>query len=102
EAVRSAEAAAGTILSTLVPGREVETEPRTSVISETLCRGCRTCMDVCGFGAISFDSERNVCTVNGVLCKGCGNCAAACPSGAVRSMHFTPDQLRYQMTGALR
>jgi heterodisulfide reductase subunit A-like polyferredoxin len=102
ETVRSAEAVAGTILSTLVPGREVETEPRTSVISETLCRGCRTCMDVCGFGAISFNSDKNICTVNGVLCKGCGNCAAACPSGAVRSMHFTPDQLRYQMTGALR
>lgn len=101
-AVQRAEAAAGAVLATLVPGREVETEPRTSVISETLCRGCRTCMDVCGFGAISFNAERMVCAVNGVLCKGCGNCAAACPSGAVRAMHFTPDQIRYQISGALR
>ncbi|OPL18204.1 MAG: hypothetical protein AVO35_06785 [Candidatus Aegiribacteria sp. MLS_C] len=102
DSVRSAEAVAGGILSALVPGREVMTEPRRSVINETLCRGCRQCMDVCGFGAISFDEERFVCTVNGVLCKGCGNCAAACPSGAIRSLHFTPEQIRSQVEGALR
>ena len=102
DAVSRSEAVAGTILSSLIPGREVETEPRTSVISETLCRGCRTCLEVCGYGAISFDEERLVCTVNSVLCKGCGNCAAACPSGAIKAQHFTPDQIRYQMAGLLR
>lgn len=100
--VSQSEAVAGTILSSLVPGKEVETEPRTSVISETLCRGCMTCMEVCGFGAISFDDEKLVCHVNSVLCKGCGNCAGACPSGAIRAQHFTPDQIRYQMAGMLR
>ncbi|MCD4776156.1 MAG: 4Fe-4S binding protein [Candidatus Aegiribacteria sp.] len=102
EAISQSEAVAGTILSSLVPGREVETEPRTSVISETLCRGCMTCMEVCGFGAISFDEEKLVCSVNSVLCKGCGNCAGACPSGAIRAQHFTPDQISYQMAGVLR
>lgn len=102
EAISRSEAVAGTILSSLIPGREVETEPRTSVISETLCRGCQTCLEVCGYGAIFFDDERLVCTVNSVLCKGCGNCAAACPSGAIKAQHFTPDQIRYQMAGLLR
>ncbi len=102
EAVSQAEAVAGTILSTLIPGREVETEPRTSVISETLCRGCRTCLAVCGYGAISYNEETLVCAVNSVLCKGCGSCAAACPSGAIRAQHFLPDQIHYQMTGLLR
>jgi len=102
EAVSRSEAVAGTILSSLIPGREVETEPRTSVISETLCRGCKTCLEVCGYGAVSFDEERLFCTVNSVLCKGCGNCAAACPSGAIKAQHFTPDQIRYQMAGLLR
>lgn len=102
ETISQSEAVAGTILSSLVPGRKVETEPRTSVISETLCRGCMTCMEVCGFGAISFDEEKLVCSVNSVLCKGCGNCAGACPSGAIKAQHFTPDQIRYQMAGVLR
>jgi heterodisulfide reductase subunit A-like polyferredoxin len=99
--ILSAGAAAGMILSTLVPGREMETEPRTSVISETLCAGCRTCMIVCGYAAISYDGERRICRVNGILCKGCGNCAAACPSGAIRSRHYMPDQLRRQVAGVL-
>ena len=102
EAVSSSEAVAGNILSTLVPGREVETEPRTSVISATLCRGCQTCMEVCGYGAVSWNEELRICSVNSVLCKGCGNCAAACPSGAIRARHFAPDQIRYELTGVLR
>ncbi|MEN8208277.1 MAG: 4Fe-4S binding protein [Candidatus Fermentibacteria bacterium] len=102
DTVSRSEAVAGTILSSLIPGREVETEPRTSVISETLCRGCRTCLEVCGYGAISFNEETLVCIVNSILCKGCGNCAAACPSGAIKAQHFTPDQIRYQMAGLLR
>lgn len=102
EGTARSEAVAGTILSTLIPGREVETEARTSVISETLCRGCRMCMEVCGYGAISYSEEKMVCQVNGILCKGCGNCAAACPSGAIRAQHFTPDQLRYQLSGVLK
>lgn len=102
EAVSSSEAVVGNILSALVPGREVETEPRTSVISATLCRGCQTCMEVCGYGAISYSRELRICSVNSVLCKGCGNCAAACPSGAVRARHFAPDQIRYELTGVLR
>ncbi len=101
ESVARAEAAAGTVLSDLVPGRLLQTEPRTSFISPSLCRGCRTCLEVCGYGAISYDDSRRICTVNSVLCRGCGNCAAACPSGAIRSKHFTPDQLAAQVSGVL-
>ncbi len=99
--IAQSEAVAGMILSSLIPGKEVETEPKTSVISETLCRGCQTCLEVCGYGAVSFDEEKLICFVNSVLCKGCGNCAAACPSGAIKAQHFTPDQIRYQLTGLL-
>lgn len=102
EGIARSEAVAGTILSVLIPGRELLTEPRTSIISTTLCRGCRTCMQVCGYGAISFSEETLTCSVNSVLCKGCGNCAAACPSGAIKSLHFTPDQIGYELTGLLR
>ncbi len=101
DAVRQADAAAGTILSALVPGRMVETEPCTSVIAESLCRGCRTCLEACAYGAITWSQEKRLCSVNQILCRGCGSCAASCPSGAARANHFTSGQLRRQVVGVL-
>ncbi len=101
DAVLQADAAAGTILSVLVPGRMVQTEPCTSVITESLCKGCKTCLEVCTYGAISYIPEKRVCYVNQVLCRGCGGCAASCPSGAARARHFTSGQLRRQVVGVL-
>ena len=101
DALIQADAVAGTILSVLVPGRKVSTEPCVSVIPPSLCRGCRTCMEICVYGAISWSEEERVCSVNTVLCRGCGGCAAACPSGAPRASHFTSGQLRRQVVGVL-
>ncbi len=95
--VTQAEAVAGKILSSLIPGRVLETEAKTSRISEALCRGCRTCLTVCTYSAITFDHLKGVCVVNEVLCKGCGNCAAACPSGAAQVRHFTHRQLAREL-----
>ena len=88
---------AGKILSSLIPGRVLETEAKTSRISEALCRGCRTCLTVCAYSAITHDHLKGVCVVNEVLCKGCGNCAAACPSGAAQVRHFTHRQLAREL-----
>ena len=100
ESIVQAEAAAGKILSALVPGRKLELEVRVSEISETFCTGCKTCIDVCPYGAITFDEGRQISVVNEVLCHGCGNCAAACPSGAAKLKHFTFPQI-YQEVEAL-
>jgi len=100
ESIVQAEAAAGKILSVLVPGRKLQLEVRTSEISETFCTGCKTCIDVCPYGAITFDEGKRISVVNEVLCHGCGNCAAACPSGAAKLKHFTFSQL-YQEVEAL-
>lgn len=102
DSITQAEAVAGRILSSLVPGRKLETEAKTSVISESLCRGCKTCLEVCTYKAISFDELRHVCVVNEVLCKGCGNCAAACPSGAAQVKHYTRRQLAREVAEVLR
>ena len=102
DAVSQSEAVAGKILSSLVPGRKLETEARTSKISESLCTGCRTCLTVCCYSAIEYDESRGICTVNEVLCKGCGNCAAACPSGAATHQQFTPIQIHREMMEVLR
>jgi heterodisulfide reductase subunit A len=102
ESIVQSEAAAGKILSALVPGRKLELEVRVSEISESFCTGCGTCVDVCPYSAITLDEERKVSVVNEVLCHGCGNCAAACPSGAARLKHFTFPQIYQELKEVLR
>jgi heterodisulfide reductase subunit A len=102
ESIVQSEAAAGKILSALVPGRKLELEVRVSEISASFCTGCKTCLDVCPYGAITFDETRRISVVNEVLCHGCGNCAAACPSGAAKLRHFTFPQLYQELKEVLR
>lgn len=96
------DAAAGKILSSLIPGRKIEPEVKTSHISESLCIGCRTCLSVCSYGAITFDETKKVSVVNEVICRGCGNCVAACPSGAASIKHFKFRQLYQELREAVR
>jgi len=102
ESIVQSEAVAGKILSALVPGRKLELEVRVSEISENFCTGCKTCIDVCPYGAITFDEMRRISVVNEVLCHGCGNCAAACPSGAAKLKHFTFPQIYQELKEVLR
>ena len=102
ESIVQAQAVAGSVLSSLVPGRKLEPEVKTSEISEALCIGCQTCLTVCSYGAISFDEAKRVSMVNEVLCRGCGNCVGSCPSGAVSLKHFTTTQLHQEVVEALR
>jgi heterodisulfide reductase subunit A len=102
ESIVQSEAAAGKILSALVPGRKLELETRVSEIAASFCTGCKTCLDVCPYGAITFDEDRRISVVNEVLCHGCGNCAAACPSGAARLKHFTFPQIYQELKEVLR
>ena len=69
-------------------------------IDANLCSGCGGCLDVCPFGAISFNAKANAAEVNPALCKGCGACAAACPSEAPVLMGFTNGQLYAQIKTA--
>lgn len=80
----------------------MEIEAKTCHIQEALCQGCRTCVQVCPFGAIDFDERRRVAKVNEAICRGCGNCAAACPSGAAVVKHFTYDQIYQEIAEAVK
>jgi len=102
ESIVQSEAVAGKILSSLIPGRKLELEVRVSEISENFCTGCKTCIDVCPYSAISFDEMKRISVVNEVLCHGCGNCAAACPSGAAKLKHFTFPQIYQELKEVLR
>lgn len=102
ESILQAKAAAGRILSALIPGRKLPIEAKVSEISDSLCMGCGICVQVCAYGAVSIDERKHISVVNEVLCRGCGNCAASCPSGAASHRHFTNQQLYYEAREILR
>jgi len=97
ESIVQSEAAAGRILSSLVPGRKLELEVTVAEISETLCSGCTICIALCPYSAITFDQEKKISVINEVLCHGCGTCVAACPSGAATAKNFTSDQIYQEL-----
>lgn len=100
DSIAQARAAAARILATISQG-EVEVEVTTASVNEELCCGCQFCIQVCPYGAVSFDAEKGVSVVNEVLCKGCGTCGSTCPSGAIRSRHFTDQQIMSQIEGLM-
>jgi ferredoxin len=48
------------------------------------CGGCRQCMRVCQFGAISYSASLRKAVIDQRGCYGCGICRAVCPKGAIR------------------
>ena len=100
DTVAQASAAAARALAMVSKGK-VEIEAATAVVDEELCSGCKTCISLCPYNAISFDEEKKVSVINEVLCKGCGTCGAACPSGAIISRHFTTEQVMAELEGVL-
>jgi heterodisulfide reductase subunit A len=100
DTVAQASAAAAEALAMISRGR-VEIEAATAVIDERICSGCRACLEVCPYSAISFDEEKKVCWVNQALCKACGACNAACFSDAISLQHYTNEQIVAEMEGAL-
>jgi heterodisulfide reductase subunit A len=72
-------------------------------VDEELCSGCRVCIPMCPYSAISFISHNGtgVARVNEALCKGCGTCVAACPAGAITARHFTDQQIVAEIEGLL-
>jgi heterodisulfide reductase subunit A len=102
DTIIQAEAVTGKILSSLIPGKKIEPEVKVSSISESFCIGCKTCLDVCSYGVITFDESKKVSVVNEVICRGCGNCVAACPSGAITLKHFTFNQIYQELKEAIQ
>jgi heterodisulfide reductase subunit A len=69
-------------------------------INPDTCVGCKSCMSMCPYQAITYNTEKRICEVNEILCKGCGNCAATCPSHSALLRGFRPDQLLAQIGAA--
>ncbi|MFQ6083228.1 MAG: 4Fe-4S binding protein [Candidatus Aminicenantia bacterium] len=98
DSVAQGAGAAGGVLSL---GDTFTIEPIYGVIDEELCSGCKLCIGICPYDAITFDKEKKISQIQETLCKGCGACVATCPSGASRQNGFKDEQIFAEIAGAL-
>jgi len=98
DSVAQGAGAAGAVMSL---GEVFEMEPITAEINEELCSGCRVCIAVCPYDAISFNEEKEISQVEEMLCKGCGACVAACPSSASTQKGFKDIQIVHEIEGIM-
>jgi heterodisulfide reductase subunit A len=92
DTVAQAGAAAAEALAVIDKGF-VEMEPNTAHIVEEECSGCKSCVPLCPYNAISFIEEKKKAEINEALCKGCGTCVASCPSGSIIQNLFEDQQI---------
>ena len=100
DTVAQAGAAAAEALA-LIDAGFIETEPNTAYADEESCCGCKTCIPMCPYSAITFDAEKRRAMVNPILCKGCGTCVGACPSGAMQQNLFEDEEIFEEIKGVL-
>jgi heterodisulfide reductase subunit A2 len=100
DCVAQAGAAAAEALS-LIDAQYVELEPYTAKVLEDVCCGCKSCVPVCPYQAISFAADEKKARVNEVLCKGCGTCVATCPSGSITQNFFEDEEIFQELEGLL-
>ena len=53
-------------------------------VDPDLCNGCRQCMRLCQFGAISYSVSNKKVTTDQRQCYGCGICRSVCQKKAIR------------------
>jgi ferredoxin len=53
-------------------------------VNPDLCEGCRQCMRVCQFGAISYSPSDEKARIDAKWCYGCGVCRALCKKDAIQ------------------
>ncbi|OGG44657.1 MAG: disulfide reductase [Candidatus Handelsmanbacteria bacterium RIFCSPLOWO2_12_FULL_64_10] len=100
DTVAQAGAAAGEALA-LIDAGSVELEPNTAYVLEEECSGCKSCIPLCPYNAISFVEAKKKAEINEALCKGCGTCVSACPSGSIRQNLFEDEEIFEEIEGVL-
>jgi heterodisulfide reductase subunit A2 len=85
----------------LIDAGYIEMEPTSAYLDEDECSGCKSCIGLCPFSAITYDEERKKASINEALCKGCGTCVAACPSGSIKQNLFEDDEIFNEIEGVL-
>jgi heterodisulfide reductase subunit A len=91
DTVAQAKAASSGAMALMGKGR-ITVEPYYSVVDEDRCSGCRLCVALCPYSAITIEKSGRA-HVNPALCKGCGTCSSACAVSAITSQHYTDGQI---------
>ncbi len=102
ETIAMAEAAAVQGLRFLSRARLRAGTAPIAVVDQTRCTGCKTCVGLCAYDAISFSEKSKSAAIDAVLCQGCGVCAAACPVASISVWDYTPEQMYAQIEGVLQ
>ncbi|MHB9006253.1 MAG: FAD-dependent oxidoreductase [Limisphaerales bacterium] len=100
DTVAQAGAAAAECL-VLIDRGYVEQEPNTAFVQADECCGCKSCIPLCPYTAITFDGSSQVAVINEALCKGCGTCVASCPSGSIVQNLFEDQEVFSEIQGVL-
>jgi heterodisulfide reductase subunit A2 len=100
DTVAQAGAAAAEAL-VLIDKGYVEQEPNTAYILADECSGCKSCIPLCPYTAITFDEGTSKAVINEALCKGCGTCVASCPSGSIVQNLFEDQEVFSEIEGVL-
>jgi heterodisulfide reductase subunit A len=101
DTVAQAGAAAAEAFSLIDLGN-IEMEPNTAFIIESECSGCKSCISLCPYSAISFDPVKKKSIINEAICKGCGTCVASCPSGSIVQNLFEDSEIISEINGLLQ
>jgi ferredoxin len=48
------------------------------------CAGCRECMRICQFGAVTYSASNKKAVIDQMWCYGCGVCRAVCKKNAIQ------------------
>jgi heterodisulfide reductase subunit A2 len=100
DSVAQAGAAAAEAFSLIDKGH-IEQEPNTAFVVEAECSGCKSCIPLCPYTAISLLPEKKKAYINETLCKGCGTCVASCPSGSIVQNLFEDAEIYSEIEGLL-
>ena len=100
DTVAQAGAAAAEAL-VLIDKGYIEQEPNTAYVLEEECSGCKSCIPLCPYTAITFDEAKEKAGINEALCKGCGTCVASCPSGSIAQRLFEDEEIFSEIRGVL-
>jgi heterodisulfide reductase subunit A len=100
DSVAQAGAAAAEAFSLIDKGN-IEQEPNTAYVVEAECSGCKSCIPLCPYTAISLLPDKKKAYINEALCKGCGTCVAACPSGSIVQNLFEDAEIFSEIDGLL-